>query len=135
MGLNPIRINIRAETTKTKEKAPIDRLDAELAEVIRQAYNASSKRKTVYLFCNRLGRRCGRNHVGRYLRNVSEKVIGVRVTPHYFRHRFLTEAGKAGVPLPDAMKIAGIKDIKVVMNYYSHTTTEGQDKVLAVTRI
>jgi len=134
-GLNPIRIDIRAETTKTKEKAPIDRLDLELAEVIRQAYNASSKRKTVYLFCNRLGKRCGRNHVGRYLRDVSEKLIGIRITPHYLRHRFLTEAGKAGVPLPDAMHIAGIKDIKVVMGYYSHITNDGQDKVFAVSRI
>lgn len=135
MGLNPIRINIRAETTKTKEKAPIERLDEELAEAIRQAYNISLKRKTVYLFCNRCGRKCDRNHITEYLGNVSEKIIGIRITSHYFRHRFLTEAAKSGVPLSDAMKIAGLKDIKVAMNYYSHTTSEGQDKVFAATRI
>ena len=134
-GLNPVRIDIRAETTKTKEKAPIDRLDEDLAEAIKQAYNTSSRRKTVYLFCNRCGRKCGRNYITNYLGNISEKIIGIRITSHYLRHRFLTETAKAGVPIIDVMNIAGIKDIKVVMNYYSHTTTEGQDKVLAKTRI
>jgi len=62
-------------------------------------------------------------------------MLEVSVTPHYFRHRFLTECGKANVPIVDIMAIAGIKDIGVVTRFYSHTTVEGQDKVLAASRI
>jgi integrase len=62
-------------------------------------------------------------------------VIGITITPHYFRHRFFTECGKANVPLADVKAISGIKDIQVLLNYYSHTTNEGQDKVLDVTRV
>ncbi len=37
--------------------------------------------------------------------------------------------------MADAMSIAGIKDIKVVLKYYAHISVEGQDKVLAASRI
>lgn len=135
MGLNPVKLNIRAETTKTGVKAPIETLDGELAGIVKQAYNAGSKHKTTYLFSTRLGRKCSKNSVRTYLKEASSKILGIEITPHYFRHRFLTECGKANVPIIDIMNIAGIKDIKVVMNYYSHTTKDGQNKVLAVTKV
>jgi len=135
MGLNPVKINIRAETTKTGVDAPIERLDKELADIVRQAYINGSKHKTTYLFCNRLGKRCSKNSVRVYLRKTSQKILGIKISPHYFRHRFLTVSGKANVPIIDIMNIAGIKDIKVVMSYYSHTTSDGQDKVLVATKV
>jgi integrase len=135
MGYNPVKINIRAETTKTGVKAPIETLDEELAGIVRQAYNAGSKHKTTYLFCNRLSRKCSKNSVRNYLKEASNNILGIKITPHYFRHRFLTECGKANVPMADVMNISGIKDIKVIIGYYSHTTPEGQNKVLAATRV
>ena len=135
MGLNPVRINIRAETTKTGEKAPIKRLSEDLRNVVRQAYVLGSKHKTTHLFCTRLGRKCSRNSVRVYLKKISGKIIGTEITPHYFRHRFLTECGKKGVPIVDAMEMAGIKDIKVVTAYYAHSTDTGMDKVLEATAI
>ena len=134
-GFNPVKINIRAETTKTGVDAPIERLDEDLTNLVREAYIAGSKRKTTYLFCNTMGRQCSKNTVRVYLKEVSKNIIGIELTPHYFRHRFLTECGKANVPTVDIMHIAGIKDIKVVMGYYSHVTNDGQDKVLAATRV
>lgn len=134
-GLNPVKINIRAETTKTGVDAPIERLDEDLANIVREAYIAGSKHKTIYLFSSRLGRQCDKNSVRTYLKEASKKIVGIEITPHYFRHRFLTECGKANVPIVDIMHIAGIKDIKVVMGYYSHVTSDGQDKVLAVTNV
>ena len=59
--------------------------------------------------------------------------VGCKVTPHYFRHRFFTECGKANVPMVDVKAISGIKDNNVLLQHYLHSTVEGQDKVLAVT--
>lgn len=81
------------------------------------------------------GRRCSPGKVRRYLKKVSREVIGQEITPHYFRHRFLTECGKSNVPIVDVMAISGIKDIDVIVKYYSHSTEEGQSKVLEVTRV
>ncbi|MDP8229794.1 MAG: site-specific integrase [Candidatus Gorgyraea atricola] len=135
LGLNPIRINIRAETTKARVKAPIETFDEGLKDAVKQAYNLGSRHKTIYLFCNRLGNKCSKNSVRTYLKEVSSKILGVKITPHYFRHRFLTICGKENAPIVDIMNIAGIKDIKVVIGYYSHTTKEGQNKVLAATMV
>lgn len=129
-GLRPTKINIRAETTKMKVTAPLVRLDPELEQIVKESYNINSSRKTVFLFPNRLGRKCSPDKLREYLKEKSEKIIGVEITPHYFRHRFLTECGKAGVPMIDVMSISGIKDVDVVVRFYSHNTEEGLSKVL-----
>lgn len=134
-GFNPVRLNIRAEITKTKQKAPLAKLDQDLERIISEAYKTGLKCKEPYLFLNMFGRRCHPSKVRRYLKRVSMHVLGVQVTPHYFRHRFLTECGKANVPIVDVMAISGIKDINVIVNYYSHSTDEGQAKVLEVSRV
>lgn len=131
-GFKPVAINIRAETTKTKEKAPLACLDEELERLIRQAL---SNNKTEWLFPNRLGRKCTPDKIYEYLKKASEKVIGIRITPHYFRHRFITECAKANAPIADVKAISGIKDNEVLLKYYSHSTKEGQAKVLEVTKI
>lgn len=134
-GLKPIRINIVAETTKSKEEAPLEKIDDDLARVIKMAYSVSSRHKAPYLFISRLKKKFSDSKVRDYLKTVSKRMLGVAITPHFFRHRFLTECGKAQISMVDAMRIAGIKDIGVVSQYYSHSTQEGQDKVLAVTKI
>jgi len=134
-GFKPTRLNIRAETTKTKQSAPLRQLDQELEQLLSEAYKKSLKYKEPYLFVNRRGRRCTPDRVRDYLKRVSKAVIGLEITPHYFRHRFLTECGKANVPLVDVMAISGIKDVDVLVKYYSHSTEEGQLKVLEVSRI
>jgi hypothetical protein len=47
----------------------------------------------------------------------------------------MTECGLRQVPVSDAMAISGHKDPEVVLSYYTHSTEEGQDKVLEMTRI
>ncbi len=82
------------------------------------------------LFHNVYGRKCTHGKVREYLKRISKEVIGIEITPHYFRHRFLTECGKANVPIVDVMAISGIKDINVIVKYYSHSTEEGSQKCL-----
>ncbi len=134
-GFNPVRLNIRAETTKTKQNAPLTKLDQDLERIISEAYRAGLKHKEPYLFLNMFGRRCTPDKVREHLKKASRQILGVEITPHYFRHRFLTECGKANVPIVDVMAISGIKDINVIVNYYSHSTEEGQAKVLEVSRV
>jgi len=134
-GLRPTRLNVRAEITKMKEDAPLERIDDELAWLIQSGYKRGSKRKTVYLFCNQNGKKISQTSIRNYLKKASQEFCGETITPHYFRHRFLTECGKAGVPMVDVMSISGIRDLDVIRQYYQHQTAEGMDKVLEVTRI
>ncbi len=135
-GLRPVRIDIKAETTKSKEKAPLMRLDGDLEVLVRQAYNTG---KSQYLFSNKWGRRCTPNRIRGHLKRVAAEYfgseMGKRITPHYFRHRFFTECGKANLPIADVKAISGIKDLQVLLEFYSHSTSEGQDKVLGTTRL
>jgi len=135
LGLNPISIDIRGITTKTGEEAPIKRLDEDLQQLIKEAYKASVNRKSVFLFLNKRGKKCTSGRIRDYLKTVSQEILKITLTPHYFRHRFLTECGKSKAPLADLMAISGLKDVDVLTRYYSHSTKEGQDKVLEVTRV
>ena len=134
-GFKPSRLNIRAEITKTKQNAPLRKLDQDLEQIISDSYKKSLKHKEPYLFLHRRGRKCTPGRVRDYLKKSSKAVVGMKITPHYFRHRFLTECGKANVPLVDVMAISGIKDVDVLVKYYSHSTEEGQAKVLEVSRV
>jgi integrase len=134
-GLRPVKINIRPEITKMKESAPIDRIDDALAEVIVSTYRRGSKHKTIYLFCNIRGKKCSQGTLQKYLRRVSKQIIGVEITPHYFRHRFLTECAKANLSMVDVMHVAGIRDTDVMKTYYQHSTSSGLDLVLEATRV
>ncbi len=130
-GFRPVAINIRAETTKRKEKAPLTYLDEDLEKYIRRVL---SNNKTKWLFPNRLGNRCYPNRVRDYLKTMSRKILGIGLTPHYFRHRFCTECGKANVPIADVKTISGITDTKVLLEFYSHSTQTGLKQVLEITK-
>lgn len=130
LGLKPIRIDIRAETTKKKKKAPIDYLDEGLERHIRSAL---SNNKTKWLFPNRLGNRCTPNRFRDYLKKVSGNIIGIEITPHYFRHRLCTEAGKNNISIADVQKMTGITDINTLLKFYQHSNEAGQKQVLSIT--
>ena len=130
-GFRPVAINIRAETTKMKENAPIEYLDEDL---LRHIHRALGGNRTKWLFPNKHGRRCHPNRVRDFLKRKSREVLGIELTPHYFRHRFCTECGKANIPIADVKAVSGIKDTKVLLEYYSHSTKAGQKQVLDITK-
>lgn len=133
--LEPIKVNIRAETTKMDEDAPLEPLDKELRQVISIAYRNSKKHKAPFLFLNRLNKKCQKTKVREHLVEASKKLFGYSICgPHYFRHRFLTEAGKKNLPLVDVMAISGLRDSKVLIEYYQHSTSDGRAKVLEETK-
>ncbi len=130
-GFKPVAINIRAETTKRAKAAPLTYIDEDLERHIRRAV---SNNRTKWLFPNRLGNRCYPNRVRDYLKKMSEKILGIVLTPHFFRHRFCTECGKANVPIADVKAISGITDTSVLLEFYSHSTSTGLKQVLGITR-
>jgi len=134
-GVRPVKVKVRAETTKMRRVAPLNYLDPDLEAHIRQAYQKSNNRHSPYLFLNRLNKKCSQRVITRFLGDLSEEVLKVRITSHYFRHRFCTECGKANLPLIDVMAISGIKDVGILTRYYSHSTNEGLSKVLESTRL
>lgn len=132
-GLMPIRINIRGEITKMKKDAPITRLSDELKQIIIKASQRNPQSK--YVFSGSESSRCKPDRLREYLKRISKNILGVALTPHYFRHRFMTECGKARVPFADVSNISGIRDIEVMQRHYAHSTESGQDSVFAVTTL
>jgi len=135
-GLKPVRINIKRATTKQKNKnLTLELVDKELSRVIAEVNRSNKKKKETYLFLNDKGKKVSQKTARRILKRISKEVLKVEVTPHYFRHRFLTKCNVDKVPIQDAMSIAGITDIKVVLEYYSHTTKEGLSKAYASSQV
>lgn len=134
-GFKINKLNIRAETTKTDTAAPLNYLDADLQDHVRAAYIDSKPHKSPYLFLNRQGKKVNQRRVTECLGTLSEDLLKVRITSHYFRHRFCTECGKANMPIADVMAVSGIRDAKILTEYYSHSTTAGQAKVLDTMRL
>ncbi|MBL8677227.1 MAG: site-specific integrase [Alphaproteobacteria bacterium] len=134
-NFTPKTILVRAETTKTKTKSSLELFDEDLRLHIREAYASSASRKAPYLFINKDGRKCNQQRICAFLKLVSKAICGVTITPHYFRHRFLTECAKQKVPLKDSMSVSGLRDFKVLMTYYSHVSQDGMVQVYNATKI
>lgn len=134
-GFDPVKINIRAETTKTGASAPLNHLDDALRSHIRYYYQLNNKHAAPYLFLNNKHQKINQKMITKYLGKVTEGMFQVRITAHYFRHRFCTETCKAKLPLVDIQAICGIKDVKILINNYCHSSVEGQASVLEKTRV
>ena len=64
------------------------------------------------------GRRLDRHGAGRIVRRTARRAgIGKVVTPHTFRHAFITAALDAGVPLRDVQEAASHADPRTTMRY------------------
>lgn len=120
-GLEPIRLQIRPEITKTRRGSVIFP-QGELSDLIKETLRNNN---TKWLFPNRKDRKCWKDGIYKYLKRVSEKVIGMAITPHYLRKRFLTK--NIPISMKDAMAISGLEDTKVAMEHYAYTTPEGQN--------
>lgn len=141
-GINPVKINIRAETTKMNTAAPLNFLDEDLRNHIRAYYQISNKHKSPYLFLNRSMGYCKNekikmNSLTEYFGSLTQRedMLKVRITCHYLRHRFCTETCKAKLPLVDIQAISGIKDIATLIQNYCHSSQDGQASVLERTKL
>ncbi len=128
-GVNPISIQTKPKNAKVKTMLPsiIYLSDPELNRLVRSAL---SNNKTKWLFPHNKGSRITPNYLWKYLSEVSEKVIGLRITAHGFRKLFLTKANIDALN-PISMQMANISSVSVMMKHYVGTSQEGQAKLLA----
>ena len=129
---NPLVIRTKPLTAKNKKALPppIYLDDYELKALIK---SAMANNRTAWLFPTRHGKKMTPNYIWKYLNDVVERVIGVRVTSHVLRKLFLTKANRGGLN-KDSMAMANIKNVAVMMKHYVESTPEGQAKLLAKMR-
>jgi integrase len=125
---------VRAEDVKMERSSYLDIVDDEFEELLWDACQDSDKHKSPYLFLTRKHKKCDQRKLCDYLKKKSQQLLGVAITNHYFRHRFLTDCGRRRFQWSNISKISGLKDQKVYMDHYDHATPEGQRKVFALTK-
>jgi integrase len=126
-GFRPVEIVCEAEDTKNKEPFILRSIDDELANVIKRYLFDGND--TQWLFPSKRGQKIHSNHYTAYISKASLKVVGVRLTPHDFRHNFCTQRLREGAIERDIMAITGHKDLDSFRNYV-HATGEGTKQVL-----
>lgn len=126
-GLRPVEILIEPEDTKTREPFVLRDIDNELANIIK--HYALARKKTIWLFPNRNNNIHHKDKYTAYIKRISQKILGITLTPHDFRHSFCTTRLKEGATPRDIMAITGHKDIDS-FNIYTHPTSEGTKRVL-----
>jgi len=124
---------VRASDAKMERRSYLETVDAGFEELLWDAYQDSECHNLPYLFLSMKHRKCDQRRLCDYLKTKSQQILGEGITNHYFRHRFLTKCGQARIPWSEISKISGLKDQKVYMDYYDHSSQEGQRKVFALT--
>jgi integrase len=133
-GLRPIAIYCEPGDMKTKEPFKLDTIDGELATIIKNSHLMSKSQNSDWLFPNRNGRKHHANHYTEYMAKVSEKVLGLHLSPHDFRHSFCTTRLAEGCTEEDVMAITGHRT-RESFRIYTHRTSEGVKKVVANSKL
>ena len=126
-GLRPVAIMCEPASTKTKTPHILREIDDKLAKVLR--VYLFNRRKTEWLFPNQNNSKHHANHYTDWIALHSERVLGIRITPHDFRHDFCTKRLNEGHSPKDIMAVTGHVDIDS-FNIYTHATSTGTKKVL-----
>lgn len=134
-GLNPVGIRIRAVTTKETTEAPIDMLDEDLAQAVKETIRRNHNLKTEYLFPSPEGHKVKYDKLRKYLEKTSLSILGRAITPHYFRKRVLTMCNDNRISHAAIMALTGLRDYKVMQKHYVYSTPEGLKQALDVTRL
>ena len=128
----PIEFSCEPRDTKTGIPHVLPVVDPKLANVMKK-YLMDGK-KTTYLFPNRNNNKHHANHFTTYISKTSEEVLGIHLSPHDFRHSFVTNRRKEGHADEDIMAITGHTDVDSLA-IYSHRTTDGTKKVLDSSKV
>lgn len=128
-GLRPTTIYCEPQDTKGKEPFKIDITDGELATIIKNYYLKAKKQNSAWLFPNRNGNRHHANHYTEYMTKISEKVLGIHLSPHDFRHSYVTARLAEGCTEEDIMATTGHRS-RESFRIYTHRTSEGVKKVM-----
>jgi len=128
----PVKFSCEPKDTKTGIPHVLDITDPKLANVIKGYL--TDGRKTIWLFPNRNNKKHHDNHYTEYIERISKKVLGFNLSPHDFRHDYITKRRGEGHTDEDIIVITGHKDVKS-LSIYTHHTTEGTKRVLDSSKV
>jgi len=132
-GNMPLEIKVRKEICKGNKNSPDPiSIPLEWNPELQRHIKEMLKKKGKWLFPNRYGRRCTPNRIRDYLRKVSVKIIGRKVTPHDFRRNLVTVLKRDGMGDKDIMAITGHHDANVLNRHYSFSTPTGRKRAYGV---
>ncbi|HSW99496.1 MAG TPA: tyrosine-type recombinase/integrase [Patescibacteria group bacterium] len=73
------------------------------------------------LFMSNQNRRLGPSRVEKMVHEVTRRAgLDKRVTPHVFRHSYVTDLAANGAPIPTISKLVGHKNANVTLGIYTH---------------
>lgn len=133
-GLNIKAIYCEPQDTKTKEPFILRNIDPELANILKDYYLKAKARNSKWLFPNRNNNKHHNDHFTKYIRSISQKVIGIEVKPHDFRHSFITEMKARGYSDNDIIVFTGHRDTRS-LETYSHASSAKVSQIVEDTRL
>lgn len=115
------------KTSSSNRDIFIRRELADLIKDIRQwmrIYKFQEGIRSEYFLCWNDGGCISYNAFRKYLRELSEKTIGRKITPHALRHTAASLLIADGVPLETVSRMLGHEDSKITKEIYMHITKE-----------
>ena len=112
-------------TTKTSASDRVVYIQDELYELL---VRIIGDRKAGVLFKGAKADYFSRDAFMKYVREVSERVLGRRITPHYFRHSHVAMMAAAGIGLDAIARRVGHESSDITRQIYFHVTDELKEK-------
>lgn len=108
-------------TTKTSASDRTVFIQDELLDLLRRVIG---RRRSGILFPSDGGSYFSRDAYMKYVREVSERVLGRRITPHYFRHTHVSLLAASGISLDAIARRVGHESSDITKQIYFHVTEE-----------
>ncbi|OHX28356.1 integrase [Streptococcus phage Javan273] len=85
-------------------------------------YQSLNNLKNDFVFISRKGKHLSINTINRRIKKTSEKLYGIVITSHSFRHGHITLLAELGIPLKSIMDRVGHTDVNTTIKVYTHAT-------------
>ncbi|WP_373273852.1 tyrosine-type recombinase/integrase [Streptococcus sp. B01] len=87
-----------------------------------RSYQRIHKLERDFIFVSRRGHYLSINTIDRRLKKASDKLFGVQLTAHKYRHAHVTLLAELNVPLKAVMQRVGHVDSETTLKIYTHVT-------------
>lgn len=85
-------------------------------------YQSLNDLKNDFIFISKKGKHLSINTINRKIKKTSEKLYGIVITSHSFRHGHITLLAELGIPLKSIMDRVGHTDVNTTIKVYTHAT-------------
>ncbi|MFT0832591.1 tyrosine-type recombinase/integrase [Streptococcus agalactiae] len=85
-------------------------------------YQNTNDLRSDFVFITNKGKHLSINTINRKIKKTSEKLYGIVITSHSFRHAHITLLAELGIPLKSIMDRVGHTDVNTTIKVYTHAT-------------